>query len=159
MNSIMTGYYPTFEMYQALRNQLMDILTDEDLEYSPGGTNPPLGALCRELGEVEYAYIQSFKTFTLDFSYRNPAPGLEQSVARLSGWFADLDSALKATIEGLSEENIQQRVVDRGGGFTLPPQINLSVYNEALLIFYGKVIVYLRASGKTVPQQWADWLG
>ena len=70
MNSIMTGYYPTFEMYQAMRNQLMEILTDADLDYTPGGTNPSLGALCRELGEVEHAYIQSFKTFTLDFSYR-----------------------------------------------------------------------------------------
>jgi DinB family protein len=159
MNSIMTGYYPTFEMYQALRNQLMEILTDGDLDYQPGGTNPPLGALCRELGEVEHAYIQSFKTFTLDFSYRNPEPGLEHSVARLSAWFAELDRELKATIEGLSEDDIRQRGVDRGGGFTLPPQINLSVYNEALLIFYGKVIVYLRASGKPVPQQWADWLG
>lgn len=159
MNSIMIGYYPTFEMYQALRDQLMEILTDADLAYTPGGANPPLGALCRELGEVEYAYIQSFKTFTLDFSYRNPEPGLETSVARLSAWYAELDRELKATIEGLSEEDLQQRVVDRGGGFTLPPQINLSVYNEALLIFYGKVVVYLRASGKTVPQQWADWLG
>jgi uncharacterized damage-inducible protein DinB len=146
-------------MYQALRDQLMEILTDADLAYTPGGANPPLGALCRELGEVEYAYIQSFKTFTLDFSYRNPEPGLETSVARLSTWYAELDRELKATIEGLSEEDLQQRVVDRGGGFTLPPQINLSVYNEALLIFYGKVIVYLRASGKTVPQHWADWLG
>jgi len=26
-------------------------------------------------------------------------------------------------------------------------------------IFYGKVIVYLRAAGKPVPQQWTDWLG
>jgi uncharacterized damage-inducible protein DinB len=146
-------------MYQALRDQLMEILTDADLAYTPGGANPPLGALCRELGEVEYSYIQSFKTFTLDFSYRNPEPGLETSVARLSAWYAELDRELKATIEGLSEEDLQQRVVDRGGGFTLPPQINLSVYNEALLIFYGKVVVYLRASGKTVPQQWADWLG
>jgi uncharacterized damage-inducible protein DinB len=159
MNSIMTEYYPTFKMYQAMRNQLMEILTDADLDYSPGGANPPLGALCREVGEVEYEYIQSFKTFKLDFSYRNPESGLETSVARLSAWYAELDRELKATIEGLSEEDIQQRVVDRGGGFTLPPQINLSVYNEALLIFYGKVIVYLRASSKPVPQQWADWLG
>ncbi len=159
MNSIMTGYYPTFELYQAMRNQLMEILTDADLDYTPGGANPPLGVLCRELGEVERAYIESFKTFTLDFSYRNPEPGLEHSVARLSAWFADLDRELKATIAGLSEDDIRQRVVDRGGGFTLPPQINLSVYNEALLIFYGKVIVYLRAAGKLVPEQWADWLG
>jgi hypothetical protein len=159
VNSIMTGYYPTFELYQAMRNQLMEILTDADLDYTPGGANPPLGVLCRELGEVERAYIESFKTFTLDFSYRNPEPGLEHSVARLSAWFADLDRELKATIAGLSEDDIRQRVVDRGGGFTLPPQITLSVYNEALLIFYGKVIVYLRAAGKLVPEQWADWLG
>jgi uncharacterized damage-inducible protein DinB len=159
VNSIMTGYYPIFEMYQALRNQLMEILTDADLDYTPGGTNPPLGVLCREIGEVERAYIESFKTFKLDFSYRNLEPGLEHSVARLSAWFTGLDRELKATIEGLSEDEIQQRVVDRGGNFKLPPQINLSVYNEALLIFYGKVIVYLRAAGKPVPQQWSDWLG
>jgi len=158
MNSIMTGYYPIFEQYQAMRNQLMEILTDADLDYQPGGANPPLGTLCRELGEAEYAYIQSFKTFKLDFSYHNDEPGLEKSVARLAAWFAELDQALKATVAGLAEEDIQQRQVDRGS-FALPPNINLTIYNEALLIFYGKVIVYLRAAGKPVPQQWADWLG
>ncbi len=72
MNSIMQEYYPVFQMYQALRNQLMEILNQEDLAYSPGGENPTLGTLCREIGEVEYAYIQSFETFRIDFSYRNP---------------------------------------------------------------------------------------
>jgi hypothetical protein len=31
MNSIMNEYYPTFQMYQALRDQLLTLLTDEDL--------------------------------------------------------------------------------------------------------------------------------
>jgi uncharacterized damage-inducible protein DinB len=159
MNRIMTEYYPTFQMYQALRDQLMTILTDEDLRYTPGGANPPLGTLCREIGEVEYAYIQSFKTFALDFSYSNPAPGLAESVAQLTAWFAALDQDLRATIEGLSEDDIANRLIDRGGDFQLPPQIQLSVYNEALLIFCGKVSVYLKAMGKTLPQQWQDWLG
>ena len=47
MNRIMTEYYPTFQLYQALRDQLMTILTDKDLRYTPGGANPPLGTLCR----------------------------------------------------------------------------------------------------------------
>jgi uncharacterized damage-inducible protein DinB len=158
MNSIMTDFYPTFEMYQSLRNQLMDILTDEDLAYTPGGANPPLGTLCREMGEVEHAYIQSFKTFTIDFSYRTPEPGLETSVARLTAWYTALDQELKAVVENLTEEEVQGRLVNRGS-FSLPPKIQLSVYQEALLIFYGKVLVYLRAMGKLVPQQWADWLG
>jgi hypothetical protein len=158
MNRIMSDYFPTFQMYQAIRGQLMEILTDNDLGYSPGGANPPLGALCREIGEIERAYIQSFKTFTLDFSYRNTTPGLERSVAQLKSWYAELDAELKATIEGLSEDDVQNRMVDRGH-FKLRPQVQLYIYNEALLIFYGKVIVYLRAMGKTPPRQMQEWLG
>ncbi len=159
MNSIMTGYFPTFQLYQAMREQLLETLTDGDLGYTPGGANPPLGALCREIGEVERAYIDSFKTFVLYFSYRNSTPGLENSVARLAAWYAELDAELKATIEGLSEEDITGRLIDRGGEFKLPPQIQLNVYQEALLIFYGKTVVYLKAMGKPLPQQMQEWLG
>jgi hypothetical protein len=159
MNTIMTGYFPVFEMYQAIRPALMETLADADLAYTPGGANPPLGVLCREIGEVEQSYIDSFKTFKLDFSYRNTTPGLEQSVAQLVERYAALDADLKSTIEGLSEEDIAGRVVERNENFKLPPQIQLSIYNEALLIFYGKAIVYLRAMGKTPPQQMQDWLG
>jgi hypothetical protein len=159
MNSIMRDYYPTFQMYQQLRDEMMAILGDADLGYSPGGENPPLGALCRENGEIERAYVESFKSFTLDFSYRNAEPGLESSIERLTAWFAALDQELRATVEGLSDEDLQNRVVNRGNGFTLPPQIQLDVYKEALLIFYGKSMVYLKAMGKPVPDHWRDWLG
>ena len=158
MNSIMTNFFPTFQLYQSIRDQLMEILKDGDLRYTPGGANPPLGVLCREIGEVEQAYIQSFKTFRLDFSYRNTTPGLDRSVAQLKSWYAKLDAELKAAIEGLSEDDVRNRMVDRGH-FKLPPQIQLSIYNEALLIFYGKVIVYLRTMGKTPPEQMQEWLG
>jgi hypothetical protein len=50
-------------------------------------------------------------------------------------------------------------LVDRGGDFKLPLQTQLNVYQEALLIFYGKAIVYLRALGKTPPQQMQEWIG
>jgi hypothetical protein len=159
MNSIMNNYFPVFEMYQAPRNQLMELLTDEDLFFRLEGGNPTLGALCREMGEVEYSYIQSFKIFEQDFSYRNEEPGLEVRVEKLTSWFEELDNELRTTVEGLSEEDIQNRVIDRGGDFSLPPQIQLEVYKEALLIFYGKVSVYLKAMGKTLPKQWQEWIG
>ncbi len=158
MNSIMEGYYPIFEMYQALRSQMMAILSSEELSFRPADENPTLGSLCREIGEVEYAYIQSFETFSLDFSYRNEDPVLEESVEALIAWYAELDETLKQTVASLSEDDIKNRVVDRGGGFTLPPQIQLDVYKEALLIFYGKASVYLRAMGKTLPEQWQHWI-
>jgi uncharacterized damage-inducible protein DinB len=160
MNHIVADYYPLFRLYQALRDQLMEILTDADLAFQVSGGNPTLGALCREMGEVEQSYIESFKTFTLgDSSYRDTTPGLEASVAALTAWFAELDHALKATVEGLSDDDIANRTIDRGGGFQLSPQLQLDAYKEALLIFYGKVSVYLKALGTPIPQQWQGWIG
>jgi hypothetical protein len=158
MNSIMQNYYHVLEMYQALRDQLLDILTDADLAYRLPGENPSLGFLCREIGEVELNYIQSFKTFSQDFSLRGEEPNLESDVSRLTAWLKQLDAELKAAIEGLSEADLKNRVIDRGGGFTLSPQIQLEVYKEALLIFYGKVSVYLKAMNKPRPKQWQEWI-
>jgi uncharacterized damage-inducible protein DinB len=156
MNNIMKKYYPTFELYQALREQLLDILSDEELDFQPGGDNSTLGFLCREIGEIEYSYIQSFKTFKQDFSYRNREAGLEGSVAQLGAWYEALDKELKTTIDGLSDKDLD-RSIDRGG-FSLRPLAQLDVYKEALLIFYGKVSVYLKTMGKTRPEQWVDWI-
>jgi uncharacterized damage-inducible protein DinB len=159
MNSIMTEYYPVFELYQSLRDQLMALLEDDDLAFRPGEHNPTLGALCREMGEVQYAYIQSFKTFKLDFSYRNEEPGLQNSVQQLTAWYEQLDQELKRVVSGLSEADVTNRVIDRGGDFVLSPRIQLDVYKEALLIFYGKASVYLRMMAKPLPEQWQQWIG
>ena len=158
MNSIMQDYWPTFELYQAIRGQILSVLDDEDLRFSPGGANRPLGELCREIGETEHIYIESFKEFKCDWSYRHPEPGLADSVARLSVWYAELDAQLKAAIEGLTEEQIQNALVVRDANFTLPPRIQLNIYQEALLIFYGKASVYLKALNKTVPEQMRAWI-
>lgn len=158
MNSIMSDTYPLFELYQAMRGQLMALLKDGDLGFTPGGSNPSLGRLCRGIGEVERAYIESFKTFKIDFSYRNTTPGLENSVAQLAAWFAELDKELRATVEGLSQADVDERQVDRGGSFRPPLRVQLAIYQEALLIFYGKVMVYLHALGITPSEQMQDWL-
>ena len=35
----------------------------------------------------------------------------------------------------------------------------LNIYKEALLIFYGRSKIYLKALGKPVPEHWRDSLG
>jgi uncharacterized damage-inducible protein DinB len=154
----MEGYYPIFQQYQALREQLMEIVTDEELGYTPGGENPTLGALCLEVGEVEVSYIESFKTFKQDFAFRNEEAGLEGSVERLAEWFRQLDQELELAIEALSDDDIQNRTIEHSPSVSHGPQIQLEVYKEALLIFYGKVSVYLKAMGKPRPKQWREWI-
>lgn len=159
MNGILSGYYPIFREYQALRNELLDALSDQDLAFSPGGGNPTLGALCREIGETEQNYVESFRTFRHEYAHGGSDPALAGSVAALREWYAELDRGLEEAVSALSDEEIATRVVDRGGDFRLPPQLQLDVYKEALLIFYAKASVYLKARGAALPQRFREWIG
>jgi hypothetical protein len=109
------------------------------------------------MGEVQQSYVTSFQTFEQEFRHREQ-PELEGSVERLTAWFNRLDREFKETLESLSEEDLQNRVIDRGGGFVIPPTIQYHIYREALLIFFAKASVYLKGLGKALPEQWQAWI-
>ena len=152
-----------FAEYQVLRNELMELLTDDDLSYRPGAEAFSLGELCREIGEIEHSYVEAFRTFRQDFDWRNLDPRMERSVRALTEWYADLDRRLAIALEALTEDEVAKRRVTRHDfgveAFSpLPPQA-LDIYREALLIFCGKVSVYLRTMGKGLPGHWRAWIG
>jgi hypothetical protein len=157
MNHFMQEKWPWIEGTHEMRSQLFAILSDADLAFSPGGQNMTLGALCREMGEVEHAYTQSLKTFQQDWSYRNREADLENSVARLKAWFQTLDGEMKTTADALMDEDLT-KTIDRGG-FELSVELQLDVYLQALLIFFGKATVYLKAMNKPLPQQIQEYIG
>lgn len=157
MNADIKQFWDLNRMYTALRDELMASLTDEDLAFSPGGDNPALGALCREIGETQYAYMQSFKTFKIDFSYRTNDDAYLKSVPKLRAWYAELDQQLKAVLESVTDEDVANRQMDRDG-YEVPVHISLDILREALLIFYGKVSVYLKAMAKERSEIWRGWI-
>jgi|GEM_PF-256846 len=157
MNSYMQEKWPWIEGTHAMRSQLLDFLNDADLPFSPGGQTITLGALLREMGEIEHSYIQSLKTFKQDWSYHNTEAGLESSVARLKAWYQTLDDEMKATVSALADEDLT-KTVDRGG-FSLPVELQLDVYLQALLIFLGKATIYFRAMNRPLPQQIQEYIG
>jgi hypothetical protein len=157
MNRYMTEKWPWIEGTHQMRSQLLDILNDTDLTFNPGGQNMSLGALCRELGEVEHSYAQSLKTFQQDWTYRNEEAALERSVTRLKKWFQELDDELKAAADALSDEDMK-KTIDRGG-YAMPVDLQLDVYLQALLIFFGKATIYLKAMNKQVPEQIREYIG
>lgn len=157
MNRLMEQKWPWIEGSHGMRTGLLDTLTDADLAFSPGGQTLTLGALCREMGEVEYSYTQSLKTFTQNFDYHNPTAGLDTSVAQLKAWFQQLDEEMKATLEGMSEADLG-KAVSRNGGFEAPLDMQLDVYLQALLIFFGKASIYLRIMNKPLTPAIKDWI-
>lgn len=156
MNAEIQRFWDLNRMYSARRDELMDLLIDADLDYSPGGGNPSLGQLCAELGATQAAYVQSFKTFVIDFTSRDDS--LPSTVSALKAWYAQLDEQLEAALRAISDEDAATRQIDRGD-FQVPASINLDLLREALLIFYGKASVYAKAMGKELPPTWQMWFG
>ena len=141
----------------AIRAELMNILSDADLAFKLPGSNPSLGAICREMGQVEQSYIDSFKTLKQSFAYAALDPVLDTSVDKLKAWYQTLDADLEAALVAIKDKDTQTTMIDRGWPIALGAQFH--VYREALLIFYGKATCYLRALGKPLPEQMASWIG
>jgi len=157
MNSIVKQEFDILHETEAIRNTLMDMLSDADLCYQLPGANPPFGQLCVEMGQVQQSYIDSIKTFKQDWAYKPVNGELATSVDKLKAWYAQLDADLDAAFSALSEEEVQTRSIDRG--FPAPVRTQLHIYREALLIFYAKVVVYLHALNRPLPQQMLEWIG
>lgn len=157
MNRMMNEKWSWIEAAHGMRSQLFDRMRDADLTFTPGGQNMTIGALCREMGETEHAYIQSLKTGVQDWSYRNTSAGLMSSVARLKVWFATLDDEMKAAMAAFSDEDVN-KPVDRGG-FAATVAFQLDAYLQAVLIFLGKATIYLKAMNKPLPKEIQQFIG
>ena len=158
MNSLIESEFP-LQQTQSERYDMMQTLTDSDLAYKLPGDNPTFGELCRQIGEVEYNYIQSFRTFKHDVSYRVTEPELATSVARLQAWYTALDDEFESVMRAFSEEDLHHKQIDRGHGFTPSLYVQFHIYREALLMFYAKASVYLKALQKSVNAQWEVAIG
>ena len=165
MNSLVRDHLSAtyFAEYQLRRTELLERLSDTDLLFRPGGNVASLGELCREIGDIEHSYVEALRTFRQDFDWHNPDPRVERSVAALRAWFTSLDDDLSAAIEALTEDDFLNRRVTRSDfdidDFWPLPAKELDEYREALLIFYGKVSIYLRILEKDFPPHWMVWIG
>jgi len=149
--------WPWLEEVRGMRLQLLDILSNADLAFSPGGQNITLGALLRKMGDLEHSYIQSLQTGVRDLSYHNTEAGLESDITRLKAWFQALDDEMLDTISAFSNEDLTKRV-DRGG-FHSTVEREVDHYGEAILIFFGKATIYLKAMNKPVPESIENTIG
>src|ERR1041385_9039776 len=87
----------------AIRGQMMDVLTDADLAFK-FPNNPTLGELCAYIGDVERAYIDSFKTRKLAWGSHNTEQGLSSSVEKLKARYKVLDEELDSVLNAIPDE-------------------------------------------------------
>lgn len=157
MSKYMEETYPIIDATHEMRVELLDALDDRDLAFTPGGDALTFGALIREMGEIQYAYVESLKTFRQDWNYHNTTPGLESSLEQLKAWFAALDEEMKTIVGGFSDADFDKPIT-RDSGYEAPVRMQLDFYVQAALIFFGKATIYLRVMGKPLPQSLKDWV-
>jgi len=141
-----------------MRAGILDTLTDADLVFNPGGANVTFGELFVAMGEIEYSYITSLKTFNQDWSYRNSNADLATRIAGINEWFDELDGRLETIVSAFSDEDLTTRV-ERPGGNHLPVELQLQAYMQSIFIFLGKAVVYLKAMSKPVPSIVDEYIG
>ncbi|MEQ8673608.1 MAG: hypothetical protein RLP44_29400 [Aggregatilineales bacterium] len=157
MLSELEAKWSMIEGTHGMRNGVIEKLTDAELNFTPGGNALTLGELCKEMGETERAYTDSIKNYTQNFDYKHADTSVATDLKKLQGWYETLDEEMKAALESVSEDGLK-KMIDRGG-FEVPIDVQMDIYLQALLIFLGKATVYLRAMGKPLPEQIAQWIG
>ncbi len=157
MNRFLEQKWSMYAGSHGMRDELLDTLSDADLAFTPGGSAMPLGALIRQMGEIEYAYVQSLKTLKQDWNYHNSEPGLDASLSKLKAWLQTLDAEMQTVVEGLTDADLDQEV-ERESGYKMSREVQLDVYLQALLIFFGKLSIYVRALDKPLTPAFTDWI-
>jgi hypothetical protein len=157
MNSLIHDEFPLHET-QSIRYELLDILTDDDLNYKLPGKNLRLRDLLIENENVQHAYIQSFKTFVMDWSLTGERDQTASTIDHFRFRYRQLDDEFATVIGAFSEEELHSRTIDRGS-WSPSAFVQFHIYREALLIFFAKAIIYLRALEKPLSEKWRIMIG
>lgn len=158
MNSLIESEFPLRDT-QNLRYELLTTLTDDDLTYRLPGDNPTLGELCREMGDLEHRYIESFTTRRHDWSGQHNEPDLTTSVERLTAWYTRMDDEFETVIRAFSEDDLHTTHIDRGHGAVVSAFVQFHIFREAVLMFCAKASVYLKALRKPMSDHWRVAVG
>ena len=125
----------------------------------PAVKTQPWGSSLLSWRRQKKPYTLSFKTYQLNTPEKKTAPTADVTVSQLQSEFADLDQKLEEALAAIPEADVDKLVIERESGIHLSPRVQLQAYEESLFIFYGKVMVYLKAMGRPRTPEWEKWVG
>ncbi len=178
MNHLIAQRAMLIDMTHNLRTEILEVITDTDLIFSLGGSSLSLADLLLEQGRFQMAYTRAFGTFKLIFDLQSPTE--MTNVIEFKTWFETLDTNLVSALNTLSNDDLKKTItrvfsdadsdmtssleqlsgieVSQENTWGLPAETTFFTYREAVFIFAAKASVYLRALGKPLPVQLADWI-
>lgn len=138
-----------------MRDGLLEQLTDDDLDRSTGGRNVTFGQLFTDLAELQQSYISSLRT--RDQQWPDATTHEQPTVADLTHRFRELDADMERAVVHAGERG--EAAITRPGGEVRTPDEQLEIYTQAVFIFLGKAVVYMRAVDRDLPPSVAHYIG
>jgi hypothetical protein len=139
----------------AMRDGLLEQLADDELGRSTGGGNVSFGQLFMDLAALQQSYITSLRT--RDQQWPDATSDEHPTVAALTRLFHKLDAEMELAVTSADQRT--DAVITRPDGEVRTPDEQLEIYTQALFIFLGKAVVYMRAADKDLPPFVAHYIG
>jgi len=111
--------------HHSMRDHLLTVISDADLNYKMPGNNPTLGGLLVDMGDLQGVYTHSLEAFTLDWAQRQLPPPTPITIDNLKTWFNAQDHAMKRALDRFTEAELQIERIDRGSGFIASPFVHI----------------------------------
>ncbi len=154
MNKLIAQKNTLIDLTHNLRTEILNAISDADLDKTLGGATLSLRALLLEQAGFQRAYTELFRTFALKFE--PPVPDQTIALEAIKTMFSALDADMIAALGALSNEDLAQKV-DRSN-YKIPLEVTFYTYRESVFIFAAKASVYLRALGYALPPQVAGFI-
>jgi hypothetical protein len=142
-----------------MRDGVLERLDDVDLAFTPGGANPSFGHLLEEVAALEESYAGSLDGDVQEWPSTDLPRDGTHSTSRLHERFQTLDAQLESAVSELSDGAIRDVTVTRPDGTVRTPDEQVEIYTQAMFIFLGKAVVYLRAMGRALPPSVERYIG
>lgn len=139
-----------------MRDAVIALLDEADLDFTPGGDNLDWKSLLSELADIEESYVGSL--VTLEQRFELTSVSNEISLASIRERFAAVDVELGDLFDAWSPEDYEVKL-KRADGWELTRDRQLEIFVQAILIVVAKAAVYLKSMNRPLPESVADWIG
>ena len=143
----------------AMRDGMLEQLDDVDLTFSPGGDNPSFGLLLEEMAALQQSYLASLNSDAHQWPSTDLPRQGRHSTSRIRERFQTLDAQMESAVSTLSRDDDLDAKVTRPDGTVRTRDEQVEIYTQAMFIFLGKAVVYLRAMDKALPLSVERYIG
>ena len=145
-----------FEYEVANTRKLLEAVPTKDIDYKPAATSWTMGELAQHIATIYYWYKGTLTAAVYDIAADQIKRGEPGDVKATLAFFEKNVEAARAALQAITDENLKEPWTMKSGDRTIIGPMPRGVVARSFLFNHiyhhrGEMIVYLRATGNSVP--------